>query len=76
VTEAEEIANELAALVAREHRRANEAEAALEREREARERAEEEARELCALVLGDRRPERFAPSGHPPSGYGPLRVVS
>jgi hypothetical protein len=74
VTEAEKVRSEMAVLVAQEYRRANKAEAELQREREARERAEEEARELSALVLGDRRPGRFAPA--PTGRYGPLRVVS
>ena len=69
-----EIADELALLVAQEHRRANDEHAAntrlttvlsfalaeLECEREARERAEAEVRALTTMVLDQRRPLRFS----------------
>jgi hypothetical protein len=66
-----DLANDLARLLAREHERANRAEAAaeemttrLEQERRAREEAEAHARELSTLILGDapREPTRYIPA--------------
>ena len=68
----DDLANDLARLLAREHERANRAEAAaeemttrLQRERKAREEAEAQAQELSTLILGDpspREPTRFIPA--------------
>jgi hypothetical protein len=67
----DDLANDLARLLAREHERANRAEAAaqemttlLNQERRAREEAEAQAQELSTLILGDapREPTRFIPA--------------